>query len=183
MLELFTGLVLYLIKSVVSDMSLKNLPYLQGIIDYIQQNSDNVDRSLILMFNIFMLDYRRTRIRTMVWKAIATEEYKNIPPEIRRYIFLCTCWCRLWACPYQTGNFIQNCLNIAVFHDTYEEVLEMNILTIPDTFYITAKLALWFEKIWLGKNLIDKFKTNFLLHRKIINIFILLQIIISAQRV
>lgn len=137
----------------------KTFPYLQGIIDYIQQNSDNVDRSLILMFNIFMLDYRRDENSYYGLKAIATEEYKNIPPEIRRHIFLALVDVGYELAISNRKFYTELFEYCSFFADTYEEVFGNEYLDHTRYFYITAP-ALHLKKFDWAKNFIDKFKNK-----------------------
>lgn len=135
----------------------KNFPYLPGIIDYIQENSESIDRSLLLMFNIFMLDYKRDEKSYNDLKAIAVKEYKDIPSEIRRHIFLA-----LVDVGYELaiGNrkfYTELFEYYNFFAETFEEVFGNEYLDHTRYFYLTAP-ALQLKKFDWAKDFIDRFK-------------------------
>jgi hypothetical protein len=136
----------------------KNFPYLQSLIDYVENNADTVDRSLLLHYKVFMLDYKREEKAYYDLKEIAVREYKDIPPEIRRHIFLA-----LVDVGYEIvvggnrkfyGELYEFC---RFFADKYEEVFGDDYLDQWRYFQITTP-ALYLKHFDWAKNFIDEFK-------------------------
>lgn len=136
----------------------KNFPYLQGLIDYVENNSANVDRSLFLFYKVFMLDYKREEKTYNDLKEIAVKEYKDIPPEIRKHIFLA-----LVDIGYEiavSGNrqlYKELFEYYSFFAEKYDEIFGNEYLDHSRYFYITAP-ALHLKKFEWAKNFIDEFK-------------------------
>lgn len=136
----------------------KNFPYLQGLIDYIEGNAATVDRSLLLIYKVFMLDYKREEKTYYDLKDIAVKEYKDIPAEIRKHIFL-----SLLDIGYEiavSGNreFYKELFEyFCFFVDKYDEIFEDEYLDHSRYFYITVP-ALHLKKFEWAKGFIDKFK-------------------------
>ncbi|MBX7044959.1 MAG: hypothetical protein K1X86_03900 [Ignavibacteria bacterium] len=136
----------------------KNFPYLQSLMDYVENNSGAIDRSLILVYKAFMLDYKREEKSYYDLKEIAVKEYKDIPSEIRKHIFL-----SLVDVGYEiviSGNreFYKELFNYYNFFvEKYEEIFEDDYLDHNRYFYITTP-ALHLNHFEWAKNFIDTFK-------------------------
>ncbi len=136
----------------------KNFPYLQGLIDYVESNADTVDRSLLLVYKVFMLDYKREEKTYYDLKSIAVTEYKDIPPEIRKQVFLALVDVGYEIVTSGNREFYKELHNYYKFFvEKYEEVFGDEYLDQTRYYYITAP-ALYLKHFDWAKNFIDKFK-------------------------
>jgi hypothetical protein len=136
----------------------KNFPYLQGLIDYVEKNSAEVDRSLLLVYKVFMLDYKREEKTYYDLKEIAVKEYKDIPTEIRKHIFLSLVDVSYEIVVKGNREFYKELFNYYTFFvEKYEEIFGNDYLDHNRYFYITTP-ALYLKQFDWAKNFIDTFK-------------------------
>lgn len=136
----------------------KNFPYLQGLIDYIENNSAEVDRSLLLVYKVFMLDYKREEKTYSELKEIAVKEYKDIPDTIRRHMFESLVDVGYKIVISGNSEFYKELFDYYKFFvDKYDEVFVDSYLDHSRYFYITTP-ALHLKKFEWAKTFIDNFK-------------------------
>ena len=136
----------------------KKFPYLQGLLDYIENNSDEVDRSLLLVYKVFMLDYKPEEKTYYALKEIAVKEYKDIPAEIRKHIFESLVDVGYKIVISGNSEFYKELFEYySFFVDKYNEVFGDSYLDHSRYFYITTP-ALHLKKFEWAKNFIDNFK-------------------------
>jgi len=136
----------------------KTFPYLQSLMDYIDQNEKSIDPSILLVYKTFLLDYKRTEKNYFDLKKIAVKEYKHIPPEIRKHIFLSLMDVGYGIVLSGKREFYNELFDyFSFFVDKYDEIFGNDYLEPNRYFYITMP-ALSLKKFDWAKNFIDTFK-------------------------
>jgi len=136
----------------------KTFPYLPSLMEYIDNNEKEIDRSILLVYKAFLLDYKRTEKNYFDLKKIAVKEYKDIPAEIRKHIFE-----SLMDVGYEIvlrGNreFYKELFDYFSFYvDKYDEIFGDEYLDHTRYFYITTP-ALALKKFDWAKDFMEKFK-------------------------